>query len=226
MLIKYCGKKDHETAFEAESGVTWGPGVTHEIKNPDLAKRMLRHPDVFAIADEDDERKPTVLVSSLGLGTQPQSSAALTEQQVHTLSFPALTGVLLGSDTLPAVIEIGEKSFQLGEIVAKAHEVSELSEAEWNSMSAEQRDHLLNQFIAFLRDEAQKHAQEAEQAAAKAAEKEAAEKEAAQKAALEAEQAAAAKAAADAKAAEEARQQATTKKAAKAAAAKAAGEVN
>lgn len=50
MKIKYVGLKEHETAFSGETGVTWGPGVEHDIADADLCARMLKHPDVFALA--------------------------------------------------------------------------------------------------------------------------------------------------------------------------------
>lgn len=59
MKIKYVGLKDFEDAFHTETGVTWGPDVSHDIK-PDIAARMLRHPDVFAMAEADEpgDKKP------------------------------------------------------------------------------------------------------------------------------------------------------------------------
>lgn len=59
MKIKYVGLKDFEDAFRTESGVTWGPGASHDIKDGSLATRMLSHPDVFA-ADEavKEDSKP------------------------------------------------------------------------------------------------------------------------------------------------------------------------
>lgn len=58
MKIKYVGLKDFEDAFHTETGVTWGPDVSHDIK-PDIAARMLRHPDVFEVdAAPADEKKP------------------------------------------------------------------------------------------------------------------------------------------------------------------------
>lgn len=50
MKIKYVGLKQFEDAFEAETAVTWGPGVEHDIADPDLCTRMLKHPDVFAVS--------------------------------------------------------------------------------------------------------------------------------------------------------------------------------
>ena len=56
MKIKYVGKKEAETAFSAESGITWTPGAEHDIANVSLCKRMLNHPDVFEQVAE--EQKP------------------------------------------------------------------------------------------------------------------------------------------------------------------------
>ena len=49
MKIKYVGLKEFEDAFKGMTGVTWGPGVEHDIGD-DVAARMLNHPDVFALA--------------------------------------------------------------------------------------------------------------------------------------------------------------------------------
>lgn len=53
MKLKYVGLKDEETAFSPETGITWTPGSSHEVPDQ-LAKRMLAHPDVFAL----DTAKP------------------------------------------------------------------------------------------------------------------------------------------------------------------------
>ena len=53
MKLKYVGLKDEETAFSPETGITWTPGSSHEVPD-NLAKRMLAHPDVFAL----DAAKP------------------------------------------------------------------------------------------------------------------------------------------------------------------------
>ncbi len=55
MKIKYVGLKEEETAFSPESGIVWNPGSSHEV--PDgLARRMLAHPDVFAV--DEGKRAP------------------------------------------------------------------------------------------------------------------------------------------------------------------------
>jgi hypothetical protein len=53
MKLKYVGLKEEETAFSPETGITWTPGSSHEVPDA-IAKRMLAHPDVFAL----DAAKP------------------------------------------------------------------------------------------------------------------------------------------------------------------------
>ena len=60
MKIKYVGLKQFEDAFSGETGKTWGPGIEHDI-DPAIAARMLRHPDVFALADGAPVKEPETL---------------------------------------------------------------------------------------------------------------------------------------------------------------------
>lgn len=51
MKVKYVGLKvNGSTAFKAQTGITWLPGDCHEVKD-DIAAKMLKHPDVFALDD-------------------------------------------------------------------------------------------------------------------------------------------------------------------------------
>lgn len=61
MKIKYVGvKKDGETAFSRETKIeAWLPGDSHEINDPVLAKKMLQHPDVFAVDEGETAPVPT-----------------------------------------------------------------------------------------------------------------------------------------------------------------------
>ena len=58
MKLQYVGCKPFEDAFKSETGVTWAPGVSHEIEDPAIVKRMLQHPDVFAAAGEAKAKAP------------------------------------------------------------------------------------------------------------------------------------------------------------------------
>ena len=49
MKLKYVGLKPQCTAFKLETGITWLPGAVHDVKDA-LATKMLKHPDVFAVA--------------------------------------------------------------------------------------------------------------------------------------------------------------------------------
>lgn len=54
MKLKYVGlKTDGESAFSPETGITWMPGDSREVRDV-VAQRMLNHPDVFAVDEADD----------------------------------------------------------------------------------------------------------------------------------------------------------------------------
>jgi hypothetical protein len=55
MKLKYVGLKDREDAFSDVTGIVWGPGVVEDIKDEELAKRMLKHPDVFELDESPNE---------------------------------------------------------------------------------------------------------------------------------------------------------------------------
>lgn len=61
MKIKYVGLKQFEDAFKGDTGVTWGPGVEHDIEDAGLCARMLKHPDVFALVDGAAVKEPEAL---------------------------------------------------------------------------------------------------------------------------------------------------------------------
>jgi hypothetical protein len=48
--------------------------------------------------------------------------------------------VLIGSSIQPAIIKVGEAEVQLGDVVAKAHEDSGLTAAEWNAQEEAARE--------------------------------------------------------------------------------------
>lgn len=57
-----------------------------------------------------------------------------------------------GSSTIDAEIDVNGAAVQLGTVVASAHTRSGLSVDEWNALSPEKRDELLNAEIALMRD--------------------------------------------------------------------------
>ena len=79
--IKYVGlKQDGETAFSRETGITWFPGDSHEVPEG-MAKRMLNHPDVFALDGSAKVAKPTLQPPA---PAAPASTEPVTETQVST----------------------------------------------------------------------------------------------------------------------------------------------
>lgn len=75
----------------------------------------------------------------------PKSDADASTQQI-----------LHGSDTLPALIDIGEgrEQLQLGDVVARAHQESGMSVEAWNALPAIERDEKLIAVIEALRADA------------------------------------------------------------------------
>lgn len=49
--IRYVGLKQEETAFKDVTGITWVPDAVESVDLKHVAA-MLRHPDVFALAEE------------------------------------------------------------------------------------------------------------------------------------------------------------------------------
>lgn len=94
MKIKYVGLKEGgETAFSELSGIErWMPGDTYEVKD-DAAKRMLQHPDIWAIAEDQKpsaeaqptESGPQVAAISLPDGTT-QALDGMSKEALHELA--------------------------------------------------------------------------------------------------------------------------------------------
>lgn len=80
--------------------------------------------------------------------------------------------VLIGSDNFPASFEIGDKTFALGDIVAKAHVTSGLTPEAWNELPVEQRDDLIDTELDALAASNDGNGPDASLEAAKAAYKE------------------------------------------------------
>ena len=92
MKIKYIGQKtDGETAFIAETQITWMPDAEHDIPAA-VAERMLNHPDVFALADATSsapaaEDKPADTGTDTQWATAPDGKHLLlsdmSKEQLH-----------------------------------------------------------------------------------------------------------------------------------------------
>lgn len=65
--IKYVGLKERETAFSVETSIVWTPGAVESVDLKHVAT-MLKHPDVFALADEP---------ASMGLADKAPAKASV-----------------------------------------------------------------------------------------------------------------------------------------------------
>ncbi len=86
--IKYVGlKHDGETAFGRETGITWFQGDSHEVPDS-VAKRMLNHPDVFAVDSGAVKAEPAPAPAPAPVTLQPviqlQAQEPVTETKVGT----------------------------------------------------------------------------------------------------------------------------------------------
>lgn len=91
--IAYVGlKKDGESAFQSETGILWIPGSVEEV-NPAVAKKMLNHPDVFALAGDSAElssAKPAAPAVATNPGlpewAKKGMDVGLTDEQLESLA--------------------------------------------------------------------------------------------------------------------------------------------
>ncbi len=76
MKLTYVGTKSHgSTAFKAQTGITWFPGDSHDIKD-DVAAKMLKHPDVFQLAETFPAAKPATESTAPAIDTTGLTLAA------------------------------------------------------------------------------------------------------------------------------------------------------
>nr|DAQ81591.1 MAG TPA: hypothetical protein [Caudoviricetes sp.] len=99
-----------------------------------MAAKMLQHPDVFARADDE---------SAVPAYSLKQAEPAAPSAPAAPAGGSGESEALLGSDVLPAHIEIGDHKVQLGTVVAAAHARSGLTVIEWNALKQEEREQLL-----------------------------------------------------------------------------------
>lgn len=84
MQIKYVGvKQDGETAFIHDTKITWFPGDSFDI-DAGIAKRMLNHPDVFAV---DEAEKTTVVIDPITSPAPVLLADGLANQQISPEAF-------------------------------------------------------------------------------------------------------------------------------------------
>lgn len=88
--IKYVGVKlNGERAFKEDTGIEWMPGDSHDVK-PDIAAKMLKHPDVFALDDGTApvaaDKKPEDLNPGIPAWAKAGIDAGLADEQLQTLA--------------------------------------------------------------------------------------------------------------------------------------------
>lgn len=88
--LKYVGlKQDGERAFMQETGIEWMPGSSHDV-TPELAVKMLKHPDVFALDDGTTaapaDKKPEDLNPGVPAWAKKGIDAGLTDEQLQGLA--------------------------------------------------------------------------------------------------------------------------------------------
>lgn len=95
MKIKYVGLKDFEDAFVQETGLTWGPGIEHDIEDESMAARMLKHPDVFAEAGDSVK--------------EPEQEEAQTEEQAAEEDKPQTPKFVMQTEDGALVLDFLDK---------------------------------------------------------------------------------------------------------------------
>jgi len=104
MAIKYIGKKAQQRDTVADTGLVWLPGQVHVVPTV-LGLKFLKHPDVWAQADEDVEEDPAVV------GTVINSLPETPAEPVHVV--PAVDLPNLQGMTEPDILAYAQREFHI-----------------------------------------------------------------------------------------------------------------
>lgn len=96
MKLKYVGLKDSETAFSDVTGIIWGQGSEHDVSD-EIAEKMLKHPDVFAVAEAATAEKA-------------QEPVAVNVEQTPTMTREALALIDLENTSVEALRDYAKKA--------------------------------------------------------------------------------------------------------------------
>jgi hypothetical protein len=130
-----------------------------EVKDAAHIKRFLSINGYHAYEGEEPEDEPETPVVTAN--TDVDENLDLVDDD-ETVDDEDDDQALLGSSTLPGIIVIAEGvEMQLGDIVGKAFEVSGLTTDEWNALTDEERDELLNEQITIQKSLAEDKAKSA-----------------------------------------------------------------
>lgn len=160
--VAYIGHKERKEDNVARSGVVWhGHGDVQNVTAQQWGL-LSAHPSVWAPAKQVAQ----AVAAAITLGSTAPMPASANEapktgpgaSDPNAGETTAVNGdhnrplqVLLGSDVLPAHIQIGDELVQLGTVVAKAQEASGLSVEAWNDLVPQIREKLLADYVEALR---------------------------------------------------------------------------
>lgn len=121
---------------------------------------LLSRPEVYARVDDVIVGSTALTSPDTGLTLDPISDDELdeapdSEEEEAARLAQQQDELLLGSDILPASIQISpELAVSLGDVVAKAHQNSGLSVADWNALASDAREKLLLDTVETMQREA------------------------------------------------------------------------
>lgn len=130
-------RRDGTVRHTAKDGKTYlftpGPDgdLVCDVEDPEVLAFLLKSDNFYPVNPEDYDK-------ALQIAGKPQSPVigpAGGKQEAN--------GVLIGSDSFDAILNVGGKDVQLGDVVARAFAASGMSADEWNALGAEDRDDLI-----------------------------------------------------------------------------------
>lgn len=163
--VAYIGHKERKVDNVANSGVVWhGHGDVKPVSAMQWSQLAL-HPLVWALHTEVAQAAALTLGNTapmpLTVSEPPKAGQPAADANEAPTGKPysgKSLEVLLGSDLLPAHVQIGDELVQLGAVVAKAHEASGLTVGDWNGLVPQIREKLLADYIESLRAPAEQDA--------------------------------------------------------------------
>lgn len=117
MKILYVGKKPSKNDTVAGTGLVWAPGQVHEVTD-EAAVRLLKHPDVWAVADNWRNADGLALVNGEDQKTARQMLDELAARQDARQEGKG--GMTLGEAQDAGLVKFASETVQV--VVDPAHE--------------------------------------------------------------------------------------------------------
>ncbi|MDF3073459.1 MAG: hypothetical protein K0S54_1126 [Alphaproteobacteria bacterium] len=117
-----------------------------DVQDDEHVARFLSIPEGYRIYKGGEKPVAAPVETKAYVKNYPDGSVAVGDVQLPDLS-PAQQDILLGSDSHPANFTIHGKTYQLGEIVARAHKASGLDVQEWNELEGPTREDLIDEVL-------------------------------------------------------------------------------